>query len=196
MIKIKKLLESDPYGHEVLKGILLDSFLDGLCYEFAIAIHKLTHWPIFGLLHENTFRHVFLKPERRQYFDARGFVKRKDLATPFNDLPSGRRLRIASISPNELMNLRELDDESVRFAMEYAGKVWPEILRKSGQQQRIHTFLQQLNALCSQHKVWIRAPFPNARPIICDATGDEAGFEASPLAVGNEWVFDRLLMRR
>lgn len=193
MIILKTLHESDPQGHEMLKSILLGVFLDGLCYEFAIAVHNMTRWPIFSILHGGEVRHAFLKPNPRQYFDARGFVKRKDLATPFENLPRGGRLYIKPISPSELMDLRTIDSESVRSAMEYAEKVWPEILGEFSRPQQIHKFLQQLNALCLQHKVWIRSPFPNAKPIICDATGDEAGFEANPLATGNEWVFDRLL---
>lgn len=69
---------------DTLHRILHDTYLDGECYAFAIAMNEGLGWDMYGLTDESgAIRHAFVKTPTGVFFDARGKTPHDKLGKPF-----------------------------------------------------------------------------------------------------------------
>ena len=185
-ILFKKLHREDWLS---LHGIATSIYLDGQCYEFAMALHRGLGWPMVGLIENDVIRHALVASSERLFWDALGCVTKKKVGEPFN-------IRIPTLKPideNKLRKVRPILDNDIEIASLFAEALWPNLpWQKNTFRRRTMDFLKELTSLCRRHKIWIRAPFPAAQIVLGNYYGNEKGFIASPTMDG-QYFFDRLL---
>ena len=58
------------------RHIVLDAFTNGNCHSFALALHKLTGWPMFGLYKDDEYpdipHHIVVRTPRGAFLDVQG----------------------------------------------------------------------------------------------------------------------------
>ena len=172
-----------------LRGLATGIYLDGQCYEFAVALHRGLGWQMFGLMEGKTIRHAILESEPLKFWDVRGPLKPTDIGKPFGMVtPSLQR-----ITEKDLHKVRPVFDEAVERASLVAQAMWPDLPWKAGTlQSRALGFIDELEKLCRKHKIWIRAPWPAAQIVLCAAHGDEKGFTVAPTLDGQYFIDRRL----
>ena len=79
------------------------------------------------------------------------------------------------------------------FARKMAEKIWPELPWIVSEAKRVSAFCDELEALCSKHGLWIRAPYPSSKPVLAIGEGDEAGYSVYPTDDGLSYTIDRRL---
>lgn len=178
-----------------LEHMLRVRFLDGECYEFAVALHEGLGWPMYGLVQhrsdkEPVVRHVVLKSPQYGYFDARGAVVSEHMGEIFDMHPP---YPLMPVTREDLERVRPLNTRSIEFARTRAEILWPNLPWKETRAERVAHFLMALEALCYGYGFWIRAPYVTQLPIIEERVGDEAGYVISPTNFGAGFVFDRKL---
>jgi hypothetical protein len=170
-----------------LHGLCLGVYLDGCCYEFALAVSRGTGWPMVGLMHNDTIRHVAVVGSDGNIRDARGIVALEKFRDPFG-LTSPSQLR--SVSEAEILKVRPVNDFGIARASLMAEALWPEWpWKETCRCSKVFAFLTELEDLCKKHEVWIRAPYQNMRIVIDEMHGDE-GFVFEPTMTGQHF-FDR-----
>ena len=180
-------------SRSAIRNICLATYLDGECYAFATALHEGLGWQIVGLMQDNVIRHAIVKSPDGTLYDARGEVSEEELGKPFG-ISAPYDLRTVGIS--DLVREKELPqarDSSVATAKRFAEKLWPELPWKNPDSEKIRSFCDELEALCRRHKLWIRAPYPGAKPVLSVHAGDEAGYTAQPTDDGFGYIIDRRL---
>jgi hypothetical protein len=196
MVIIPKFDSPDaPLIRSMLEGMCLD----GSCYEFAIAIHRGTGLPLVGLWSNTasgdngvpgTWRHAAVRLPNGDYFDARGLVTPWAFGTPFGE-PEPWDIR--DITEADLTAVRPIPEHSFETIAKLAQSVWPDLPWLPGTpHNRMLAFLKDLEALSVRHGVWIRSPYPAARPVLAehDKT-DNLVYRAEITADGLAISFDR-----
>jgi hypothetical protein len=84
-------------------------------------------------------------------------------------------------------------DTAIAWAMRWAELLMPHLPWKSSRAARAIEFCDELEKLCRRHGFWIRSPFPAAKPILCEADGEEDGYSIQPTATGTDYTIDRRL---
>ena len=176
---------------ENLHNLALATYLDGQCYEFAIALHIGLGWQLFGLMNDNVIRHALVRsPNHGGFRDIRGVVSERKIGLPFG---MNYPYILKKISVRDLRNVRPIDDHLVERASLVAESLWPVLPWKPGCfQRRTIAFLRELEKLCNKHRIWIRSPFPAVPIILDESSGDEAGFRILP-TLDSQYSFDRYL---
>jgi hypothetical protein len=184
-ITYKPLSEED---HKSLHELSQSVYLDGECYAFAIALHRLLGWDLIGIMEGEVVRHACVVHCGR-YYDVRGQVPKNKLGAPFG--LSSPELR--PITEETLYATRPIGDSSIAQSEWIAEALWPELPWRSGPMVKYRSFLIELAALCEKHGTYIFAPYPMAKPLLTEAVGDEKGFMFSPTSNGRLYFFDRVL---
>jgi len=194
-----KLEKLSGENNESLQRLEIITYLDGQCYEFAVALHRGLGWPLVGVMSGNPagviIRHALAQSPDGKFWDIRGPVKKSEIGTPFG-IASEPVLQ--PVTEEDLRKTRKtfghsISDEAIEHASLVAEGLWPELpWRKETFQKRVLAFMDELETLCKKHEVWIRAPYPAARIVVGKAYGDEKGFRISPTLNG-QYFFDREL---
>lgn len=186
--RIEKL---DRESVEVLHNMSASVYLDGECYAFATALHEGLGWPIIGLMNGDEIRHVAVRGPDGIIYDVRGKVSEKEFGKPFG-LSFPYELR--EVTVEELRRSDESDEvrhRSVAMARKMAEVIWPELPWKDSAAQRTRVFCDELEALCRKHHLWIRSPYPAAKPVLAIGEDDEGGYETCLTADGLMFTVDR-----
>lgn len=176
---------------EIFHQMCLGMYLDGGCYAFATALHRGLGWPMVGLMHGTEIRHVGVKCPDGGLCDARGFVPYESFGDPFG-LSCPHELR--EVTEDELLRegeTPEYRENLVRIALKTAEVLWPRLPWKKSFESKISDFANELETLSKKHGLWIRSPFPTAKPLITVGDGDEGGYEIRPTADGLTFSIDR-----
>lgn len=182
----------DPKGEEwgMLYDIFRGKYLDGQCYELAIALHQGLGWKLIGLHAEGTIRHAVVKaPENDTFFDARGYVPLKKLGEPFSITPP---FSIGEITLGDLKGVRPVKEHAVAFARKHAEALFPELPWINCFQSKVQAFADDLEALSRKHGLWVRGATPGSRPLIATSVGSEEGYELRQTDDGIAFTIDRM----
>ena len=168
---------------------MAEALLEGNCYELAIAIHRGTGWPLYGLLmHDGVVRHAAVQTPEGQFFDARGRISVQQLYEPFGNTNT---LSLQKISEQTMQDVRRVDEHAIDMSRRIAELAWPDLPWMDSARTRMVAFLQDLEELSRRHSVWIRSPVPAAAPHLEPADGSEDGYTLRPTLTGGGWYFDR-----
>lgn len=180
----------DPLkGREYLRGYIRNNYLEGQCYELAVAIHRGTNLPLFGLRNKDgIIWHAVVKVREGHYIDARGVVTENQLHIPFGDRSS---FSLESIDEKSLTDTRPVPELLISSARRKAEMAWPELPWITSNTARAVVFAEALERLCREHGLWIRSPYPTALPRLEPGDGDEAGYTVSLTADGVGLMIDR-----
>lgn len=186
-----RTLPLNEADRRVVHRCFLTGFLHGECYAFAIALHEGLGWPIVGLMVGDVIYHAAVKDPEGRLFDARGFVPEMEFGMPFGVRPP---FTLHEMSPHELDRDGEPEERRahlIQLARQYAETAWPELPWKDASVQRIKAFCDALEQVCRRHGLWIRAPYPAARPVITTEDGKEGGYEIQPTVNNSEFTLNR-----
>ncbi|MDP3778469.1 MAG: hypothetical protein Q8R30_00275 [bacterium] len=172
--------------HLTAKGL----FLHGQCYEFAIAMHRATGWPLVGLMKESTIEHAGVRSHNGLIHDCRGPNTPKDFSKEFDLSPDN----IQNITEQDMYGTRKIYEGSIRLASRIAQSLWPELPWKPNTlHNRMIAFMEDLEKLSHDHNLWIRSAVPGCRPVISEGDNLEGGYFFSPTATASAYVMDRYL---
>lgn len=180
---------------ESIREQLLAMYFEGECYAFATALFEGLGWPIIGLMVGTQVRHAAVRSPDGRLLDARGFVSDEKFGRPFNCRPP---YQLREMSADELMRrgeTSELRARSVHMARLLAEAAWPDLPWIDSATQHLIDFCDELEALCRRHRLWIRAPYPAAAPVLAAGKDDEGGYEINRTADGLSFTIDRYLRR-
>lgn len=186
--RVKKI---DEESSEILYGIVGSPYLDGECYAFATALHEGLGWQLVGLINGDEIRHAAVRSPEGVLYDVRGAVSEEEFGRPFSYTPP---YQLREVDVKELYRSGESDEVrrlSVATARKLAETVWPELPWKDSAAKRSIAFCDELEALCRKHNLWIRAPYPGAKPILTTGGDDEGGYEICPTFDGAAFTIDR-----
>ena len=187
MPKLTKLRSEDFEG---LHAMALGLFLHGQCYEFAIAMHRATGWPIVGLMKESVIEHAGVKGHNNTFYDCRGANTPEDFSKEFDLTPDD----IQIITEAHLYQTRKISESSIRSAARIAQALWPDLPWKPNTiHSRIAAFMEDLERLSREHNLWIRSTVPGCLPVISEGDDLEGGYSFSPTSTSNAYVMDRYL---
>jgi len=165
-------------------------FTDGECYAFALALHRGLGFPLVGLMSGKVIRHAGVRTPGGALMDIRGEVSPEEFGDPCEvPLP----YEIKEITEEDLKAQRPVQERAIENAMLLIEKIWPGLpgWRGSDFRRRAQAFMEGLEELSRKHGVFIRAPFPTTRPVLCDVFGDEQGYAVWPTLNNHEFFFDR-----
>lgn len=145
-------------------------FLEGECYAFAIACHRLTGWPIVALrTAEHDIRHAAIRDGEGRLYDARGQVAEPAFGEPFGTV-APYDLRV--ITPEDLTGVRPVEDHVIAWATSLIEACWPEWVNAPGDlTKRFEAYVEALEALSRLHGVYVQGPSPGTPPRLVDAKG-------------------------
>ncbi|MDP3734830.1 MAG: hypothetical protein Q8R39_00155 [bacterium] len=178
--------EIDLENAKALEHVLA-GFLHGACYEFAIAMHLGTGWPLVGLMHQGVVQHAVVRCSEGLYFDARGYVTEDKL----NEPGFAAVFEICDIDERTLRITRQVLDHGL--ARSIAEALWPHLPWRHSLRSRMAAFVDELEDLSRKHGFWLRAVVPGAPSLIGPAYGDENGYSIAPIGCGREYSIDRCL---
>jgi hypothetical protein len=192
-VHVTSLKDADPAGYEFVGNLITSQFLDGQCYEFALALSEELGWPIVGIMvnegGKEIIRHVALLTPAGTYFDARGHVGVDTLTEPFG-------VREYFLKPNlvraDMEAVRTIYDNSIRLARKLAESFWPDLPWKETRAMQARHFLADLEELSRKHGIWVFGNLPTEQPgLSFSDSQDEAGYTLKYNATGLSMCFSR-----
>ncbi|MDR3558693.1 MAG: hypothetical protein P4L61_04115 [Candidatus Pacebacteria bacterium] len=190
-LKFEKLNEESL---QILDDMARSIYLDGQCYEFAIALHRGLGWDLVGVMTGSivgsVIRHALVKSPDGKLWDIRGTVPVPEIGKPF-DLD---KVTLEYIMTEDMLRqVRPISESAINRASLFAQALWPDLpWRETTLRRKAFFFMADLEGLCRKHGIWIRAPYPAAQIVLCESCGDEKGFKLSPTLDG-QYFFDRVL---
>lgn len=191
MPTVIKPLDDDV--REFLDTMLRGIYLDGQCYELAIALHRGLNWPLIGFVQEmygqSVIRHAAVRHPQGGFFDGRGWVSEQEFFAPFG----GTGEIIAFELENELKHrTRLILENSIRMAGKLAMSRWPELPWVSDTYfQKIGAFLNAIERVCRHHGFWFYSPVASW-PMVVTGEDDEIGYVLATTGNGS-YTANRLL---
>lgn len=179
---------------DTMRSLAASIYLDGECYAFAIAVSRGTGLPIVGLMEGAVPRHALVYwRDKNRFVDVRGehAMHEPRLGAPFGHRPGSYDLQ--ELPEERLFAQRPIDGASIRYAQRYADILLPQLPWRRSRAARAKSFCDELEDLCRRHGLWIRSPYPAAKPVLCDGVGDEDGYTIKPTAEGSQFTIDRRL---
>lgn len=176
----------DAEARDTLEGVVHSIYLDGACYEFAIALSASLDWPLVGFRTQGVIRHALVRHPDGGFWDARGFVDETEVGAPFG-VPNPL---IEEITVADIRTIRPVMDEALPGALWKAQALWPDLPWKTGTLVQMRRFIEDFEKLCRKHGVAIYAPFETAWPVITNAEGDET-VVFTPAANSGSYLFNR-----
>ncbi len=167
-------------------------YLDGECYAFALALHRGLGWPLVGIMQGDVVRHALVQESKETLRDVRGSVSHEEAGIPFGiSAPVFKRIEEA-----DLFNIRPISDASIEMARKYGQTLWPELAWKERLSDKAVEFVNDLEALCRKHGMWIWGQIHAQMPLISPL--DEEifqGYKLAPTIHGTTFTLDRILER-
>lgn len=173
---------------ESLSSLACLSYLDGHCYEWAVALHRGTGWPLVGLMQGSAIRHAVVGRPGGDYQDVRGRVATAELGTPFN---LGSCYELRGVTEDDLRAMRPLSEHSISIAARIAETLSPDLPWKAGAKDRALAFAEELETLSKKYGFYLRSAYCNNKPILEDLDGEEGGYVVAPTANGLAFTIDR-----
>lgn len=189
MVVILTQLNGEDWTH--LHELAKSMYLDGACYEFAIALHRGLGWNLFGIMCSDVIRHAVVQHPREPHLwrDVRGAVTRADVGTPFG---VSAQATIRLIQEDDLRAVRPVTEHDIANATRIAQRLWPELPWKEPQDHKVLAFALELEVLSRKHGIWIRSSVPAQQPHLAMSDGeDEFGYILSPTANVTGYTIDR-----
>lgn len=179
---------------EILHSMLVGRCLDGQCYEFALALRRLTGWSLWALSsHEHAIRHLLVKDEEGVLWDVRGPLRDlQEIGQPFGvDQPYD----LYEVTVDDIRRVRRIDADAIETCMRVIEVLWPNVARTESRMRRQEAFLRELEELSRAHGIWVRAPTEAQHmwPILTEAFGEEVGYTMAPSLDANAYMFHRRL---
>lgn len=188
MIAEKKL---DTEARASLQEMCGGMFLDGECYAFAIAFHRLTGWQMVGLMMGNLIRHAAVRNPSGVLFDARGPVSEEKFGKLFGARPP---YDLQEIEEKDLLDTRPIMEMNIRRASKWIESLWPDLPFVSGDRLRVRKFAEELEALSRKHGFWILGPYPATPPLLAEGPDEgEGGYVIRMTDEGNMFTINRFL---
>jgi hypothetical protein len=176
-----------------LDGFIEATYLDGQCYEFAVALHRGLNWDLVGLLQtvndEVVVRHAAVRHPDGGFFDGRGKVSKREFVRPF-----GPGEIITFRLESELKHrTRSITERNITLAGNLAMSRWPELpWNKDTYFKKVMGFVDDLEQLCRHHGFWICGQYPTSWPMIVRGHDDEAGYALATVGNGS-YTMNRVL---
>lgn len=181
---------------EALVDFFRGIYLDGQCYELAVALWRGLGWDLIGLIQKEgdvtIVRHAAVRHPDGGFMDARGRVTEQEFASPFG---SGLIVDFALQDDLRAMTTRPIVEQAINKAGMMAMSVWPELPWKDGTFIRhVEAFVADLELLCEKHGFWIvsQTTSQSSWPKIVIGEGDELGYDTVTVGKG-VYVFNRVL---
>ncbi len=181
----------DPDIEEFLKGLLRQTYLDGQCYELAIALNRGLDWELVGLLQEHVVRHAAVRHPEGGYFDARGHVTEDEFIKPFGN----GTITTFNLQDDLRRLTRPIPEHSIMMAGKLVMSAFPYLPWKHESYiSAIREFVEDLEKLSRKHGFWLigQLPASSSWPRIVVAHDDEEGYEIEPIGNG-DYVINRKL---
>jgi hypothetical protein len=170
---------------EFLDGFISTTYLNGQCYELAIALHRGLDWELIGLVQDlygqSVIRHAAVKHPQGGYFDGRGWLSDEEFILP---LGQGG---IISFTETELKHrTRSIPENAVAMAGKLAMSRWPELpWLPDTYFKKVVSFLDDLDQLCRRHGFWLCADTATSWPMIVAGDGNEIGYALATTGNGS-----------
>lgn len=183
MPTIVKTLDEDV--REFLNGYLKSLYLDGQCYELAIALHRGLNWELVGLVQtidgHAVVRHAAVRHPDGGYFDGRGKLTEQAFLEPF-----GAGDIVTFWLEAELKHrTRAITERSIIAAGNVAMSRWPELpWNHDTRFMKVVSFVDDLENLCRYHGFWLYNG-PASWPMIVPGDGDEVGYALATTGNGS-----------
>lgn len=183
----------DDEARETLHNMAVSVHLDGECYAFAIALSRNLGWKMLGLMPTggSAPRHaaVYGALDHKLY-DVRGSFKQDDprFGEPFG---VGLPYKLKPITEDLLRKVRPVHENTIAMAQKFAESIWPHYPWINSAARRMRAFADDLEALSRKHKIWLRAPYPGAKPILNNECDEEAGYTICPTDDSIAFTIDR-----
>jgi len=176
-----------------LHGACTTMFLDGMCYEFAIALHQGLGWPMVGLMKNAVVRHAAVMSPQEILCDVRGSFLPADerFGRPFSCVPPYDLSR--GLIEEDLRAIRPINEHGISTARKMAEVIWPKLRWNDSLASKVHAFADELEALSKKHGLWIRSSFPTTPPLLAIGMDDEGGYELRPTDDGSTYSISRYL---
>jgi hypothetical protein len=180
-----------PLGDDVrdfLDKLIAGNYLDGHCYELAIALHRALGWPLIGLIQslygQSVIRHAAVRHPDSGFFDGRGWISDDQFTDPF-----GHGSIVTFHLESELKHrTRPILENHITMAGKLAMSRWPELPWLGDTHfRKIVSFLDDLEILCRRHGFWL-----HDWPSIAPDGGDEMGYALVTTGNGS-YTANRLL---
>lgn len=184
----------DDETKQFLHGLMLRTYLNGCCYELALALARALDWPIVGLQQIGNdgmpmIRHAAVRHPEGGFFDARGRVSDQTFLTTFGP----GIVQEFEIETRLTQATRPVLEHHIHTAGKLAMSCWPELpWIKDTYIRSVVAFLDDLERLSRQHGLWLRASIPVEAPIIASGDGGEVGYALTTIGNG-EYSVDRML---
>lgn len=185
MPTIVHTLATKPEDHKLLHDTFKSAFLEGECYEFAIALNQGLGWPLIGLIKpwdagsklHNVIWHTGVQSPDGQILDVRGFNSEIEFGTYFFPPPYVLR----EVTLDELQAVRPVDNWNIARARHLAEQLWPDLPWRETFAMKVRAFADELEILSRKHGLWIHGNIPTHPPLLTPGDDDEQGYEVSPL---------------
>lgn len=164
-------------------------FLQGLCYEFAIALHEGLGWPMVGLMKGETIWHAGVRMPDGRLHDVRGALTEEEFGSYFLSSP----FVIRPVTIEEMRATRPLEPYSMKRARQLAEILWPTLPWIETEAARVKAFVDELETLSRKHGFWITASVPAQPPRLFTGCGDEGGYRVCPTVDGLAHTITRYL---
>ncbi len=162
-------------------------YLDGECYAFAIALHRLTSWTIVGLMQGDVPFHAAVRDDRNRLRDFRGVVPHAKFGPHFGMYPP---YDLRDLVPDDLLRVRPVSEHSIATALTLAEAIWPDLPQPPWcRRARAVRFAEALERVCHEHGMWFTAPIPGTHgwPFLTFDDDDRQGIELRPAITGNSF---------
>lgn len=185
--------QRDEESIKSLKSLIESTYLDGQCYELAVALHRGLDWPIVGILEDTVVRHALVRMPSGHLWDARGEVTGARIGEPF-----GLREPLFQTFPNEprfLNAVRPVHELAIERARRLAENLWPDELPWiNSRKKRALRFATAFEELCREYGCYVRAPYPGGRPLLVEHdSGDTVSYALQITDDGMTYAIDRVL---
>ena len=161
--------DKDSGAKEFLGSLIRGCYLDGQCYELAIALHRGLGWPIVAVMKGAQIWHAVVRSPDGSFWDARGKVELAELGRPFAlDNPE-----LKDVEESDLLAVRTVDEHAIKWANRRAQSLWPELQWADSFQLRALCFAEALEKVCRHHGIWIRSPIEGIRSLLAAHEPDD-----------------------
>lgn len=192
MPTVIKPLDDDV--REFLDNMLKGIYLEGQCYEMAIALHRGLNWPLIGFVQDmygqSVIRHAAVRHPENGFFDGRGWVSEQNFFAPFGEKGSIITFELET----ELKHrTRPIQESGIKMAGKLAMSRWPELPWVADTYfQKIGAFLNDIERVCRRHGFWFSSPTAAGWPMIVTGENDEVGYALATTGNG-AYTANRLL---
>jgi hypothetical protein len=143
-----------------------------------------------GLLGHGTVVHAGVRSPKGRFYDVRGCVREVDIGEPFG-IPEVR-CTFKPVTEEDLQIIQPIHEHAIAMARKLAEALFPELPWESTQETKILRFLEELEDVSRRHGLWVRSPYPAARPVL-EPTGEGEHYVAQRTADGFGFIFERKL---